>query len=152
MSVCGKWLAVLFACAGAFLATCPRALSQDAIPPISEQLSPSLAENQPTIPATSLSPDLLVPQRTFIYDATGADLFSNSLNPESTARDWSDSATQTDTAIRDSSQAGQLNPYAQGGRRGVQSGTVSAIAAAAVETPSSFARVRSNLEPNTVDR
>jgi hypothetical protein len=82
-------------------------------------LSPSLTTDAETAPVTTLSPDLLTPQRTFTYDATGAGIFANALTPEVNASVLN-SAAETDTAVRDSSQAGQSSPYFQSaGRLGI---------------------------------
>ena len=91
--------------------------AQDGTPPISPALSPALTDNLAAPPVNTLDPDLLVPARSFTYDATGASLRSNALNPEFGAFDLNDSASQTDTAVRDASQAGQWNPYSAGAMR-----------------------------------
>lgn len=83
---------------------------------VSESLSPSLTASGISAPVTTLSPDLLAPQRTFTYDAAGASIFANALSPEVSATVLN-SAAQTDTAIRDASQAGQVSPYFQAAGR-----------------------------------
>ena len=116
-------------------------LAQDGLGPISPNLSPSLTEAQPTTPVTSLTQDFLVPQRIFVYDGTGASLVSNAFNPESIAAGVSNAAGQTDTAIRDSSQAGQFNPFASGYTSGNRTdlrsitGTVSGFGNNAIQRP-----------------
>ncbi|AXC13425.1 hypothetical protein ACPOL_4148 [Acidisarcina polymorpha] len=74
-------------------------------------LSPSLDEAPTSTPVTTLSIDLLSPQRTYTVDATGASVFANAFDPTVNASDWSLAVAETDTAIRDSTQAGQYNPY-----------------------------------------
>jgi hypothetical protein len=79
-------------------------------------LAPSLTDSPTTAPVTTLSIDLLAPQHVFVYDATGASISANNLDPVIRA-DVGAAPAETDTAIRDSSQAGQLNPYSTGSSR-----------------------------------
>jgi hypothetical protein len=108
-------------------------------------LSPPLTQGPQTAPITTLSIDLLAPQRTYIFDPTGASVLANDLDPSIFASTLSSAATETDTAIRDSSQTGHVSPFASGttrlglsfsGREGSSSGgTPSPLAAATNPEP-----------------
>jgi hypothetical protein len=83
---------------------------------VSPALGPSLTDSPTTAPVTTLSIDLLAPQHVFTYDTTGASISANNLDPTIRA-DLGGAAAETDTAIRDSSQAGQINPYGAASNR-----------------------------------
>jgi hypothetical protein len=84
---------------------------------VAPALTPGLADSNPnTGLITTLSIDLLAPQRNFTYDVTGASILANSLDP-SIRVDVYPAEGETDTGIRDSSQSGQFNPYGAGGSR-----------------------------------
>ena len=51
------------------------------VEPLSPTLSPSLTTDPQTAPITTLSTDLLAPQRPYIFDPSGASVTSNALNP-----------------------------------------------------------------------
>ena len=85
--------------------------------PVSPNLSPELTANPDSEPITTLAIDLLAPQRPYIFDATGASLSANPLNPSIYSTILSSSTAQTDTQLRDSSQSGHLSPYGVGGQR-----------------------------------
>ncbi len=85
--------------------------------PVSPNLSPELTANPDTEPITTLAIDLLAPQRPYIFDATGASLSANRLNPSIYSSSLSSSIVQTDTQLRDSSQTGHLSPYAAAAQR-----------------------------------
>jgi hypothetical protein len=80
---------------------------------VAPPLSPGFLDTTTTKtePVTNLTYDLLVPQRPSIFDPTGASILTNSLNPEIIATDFSSAVTQTDTALRNSTQSGRFNPY-----------------------------------------
>lgn len=84
---------------------------------VAPPLAPGLADtNANTAPPTTLSDDLLAPQRTFTYDGTGASIFAGALDP--TLRvDLLSAESETDTAIRDADQTGQISPYSFAGSR-----------------------------------
>lgn len=107
---------------------------ENAIEPISGPLAPSFTANEPTSPVTSLSPDMLVSQHPFLYDATGADISSTAVSPNLSPESLNLSAAQLDISIRDSSQAGQMNPFASGstfaGRLALRSGDLASFAVA----------------------
>ena len=85
--------------------------------PVSPNLSPELTANPDTEPITTLAIDLLAPQRPYIFDATGASLSANRLNPSIYSSSLSSSIAQTDTQLRDSSQTGHISPYAAAAQR-----------------------------------
>jgi hypothetical protein len=85
--------------------------------PLSTGLAPSLTDDPQTAPVTTLATDLLAPQRPYIFDPSGASVVSNALNPAIYASSFSGSLVKTDTQIRDSSQAGHLNPYLASAQR-----------------------------------
>jgi hypothetical protein len=85
--------------------------------PLSTGLAPSLTDDPQTAPVTTLSTDLLAPQRPYIFDPSGASVISNALNPEIYSLSVSSSSGETDTQIRDSSQTGQISPYAAAANR-----------------------------------
>ncbi len=78
----------------------------------SSNLSQPLTNDPITQPVTTLSIDLLAPQRPYIYDPTGSYIFSTALTPYIDTTNVSIVRVQTDTEIRDSSQTGQVSPYA----------------------------------------
>jgi hypothetical protein len=78
---------------------------------VAPSLTPALTDsNSNTALPTTLSPDLLAPQRTFVYDATGSNILASDLDP-SLRVDLLGAETETDTGIRDSTQTGQISPY-----------------------------------------
>ncbi len=88
------------------------AQAQIELEPLSPNLSPALTTDPQTEPITTLAIDLLAPQRPYIFDPTGSSVATNALNPAIYSSTFSLSLVQTDTQIRDSSQAGHLSPYA----------------------------------------
>ncbi len=86
---------------------------------VSPNLSPPLTTDPETAPITTLAIDLLAPQRSYIFDPTGASVSANALNPEIYSSTLSTSGSLTDTQLRDSSQTGHLSPYAGAARLGV---------------------------------
>ena len=85
--------------------------------PLSPGLAPPLTDNPQTEAVTTLSTNLLTPQRPYIFDPSGASIIANSLNPEIFSSSLGSSLVKTDTQIRDSSQAGQISPYASAAHR-----------------------------------
>jgi len=103
--------------AGLWAGICLHAFAQDEpdfsfAPPLSDALTADVA----TAPVTTLAIDLLAPQRSFTYDSTGASISANALDP-SVRVDLAGAAGETDTAIRDSTQTGQISPYSSDARR-----------------------------------
>ena len=82
------------------------------VEPLSPNLSQPLTTDPQTEPITTLAIDLLAPQRPYIFDPTGSSVAFNALNPAIYSSTFSTSLVQTDTQVRDSSQAGHLSPYA----------------------------------------
>lgn len=80
-------------------------------------VGPSLSDGSQSNLSPTLSVDLLAPQRAFIFDPTNSKLSSTALDPEVYASTLSTSQAETDTLLRDASQAGHLSPYAAGGSR-----------------------------------
>jgi hypothetical protein len=79
--------------------------------PLSPILAPPLTADPVNAPITTLSTDLLAPQRPYIFDPSGAALISNALNPEIYSSSLNLSRVETDTQIRDSFQTGKISPY-----------------------------------------
>lgn len=79
--------------------------------PVSPDLSLPLTDTPDAALTTTLAIDLLAPGRPFVFDPTGASVSANALDPSIDASSRGVSIAQTDTAIRDSSQTGQLSPY-----------------------------------------
>jgi len=107
-----RHLLLLVLLAGATLSC----LGQDDIDfSVAPALVPALTNTDTnTAPVTTLAIDLLAPQRSFTYDGTGANILASSLNP-SVMVDLLSAESETDTAIRDSVQTGQISPYNSGG-------------------------------------
>jgi hypothetical protein len=85
--------------------------------PLSPGLAPPLTDTPQDEPVTTLTTDLLTPQRSFIFDPSGASISANSLNPEIYSSPIAPSLAETDTQIRDSAQTGQISPYASTAQR-----------------------------------
>jgi len=75
-------------------------------------LSQPLTDNPGSQPITTLDTDLLIPQRPYAYDPTGANIRATALSPFIDTTNASTVRAETDTAIRDSAQTGQVSPYA----------------------------------------
>lgn len=101
-----------------------------------QTFAPALTDSSSNAPVTTLSIDLLAPQRAFTYDATGASLSSSALDPTLRTEVYG-AVGQTDTGVRDSSQAGQVSPYDPGGSRlsTLFSGSGTASRSSSVLTP-----------------
>jgi trimeric autotransporter adhesin len=112
-----KTPASIFRLGSAFLLASLFAACAYAQDPLSSSLAPMLTDNPETAPVTTLSIDLLAPQRPFIFDPTGAAVSGNGLDPSIYSSTLASSLAQTDTEIRDSSQTGQVSPYAQAAKR-----------------------------------
>ena len=106
-----------------------------------------LTQDPQTAPITTLSIDLLAPQRTYVFDATGASVLANDLNPSIYASTLSSVVAETDTAVRDSSQAGHVSPFASGTTR-LGLSFSGGEGSAAAGTPSTLAAA-TNPEPGT---
>src|SRR5271163_4764403 len=83
-------------------------------PPLANpaSLAPSLTDNPQSAPVTTLAVDLLAPQRPFTYDPTGSSVSATQLDPAIYSSALNSSSAETDTALRDASQTGQLSLYA----------------------------------------
>jgi hypothetical protein len=103
-------LLVAAVCAG--LPRCLPAQIPTDIPVDIPTLSQPLTDNPGSAPVTTLDTDLITPYRPFAYDPTGANILSTSLSPLIDTTNTSTVRAETDTAIRDSSQTGQISPYA----------------------------------------
>jgi hypothetical protein len=103
---------------GLFAGASLHCLGQDDIDfSVAPSLTPALTDANPnTALVTTVSTDLLAPQRIFTYDSTGANIDASSLDP-TVRTDLLPAEAETDTAIRDSSQTGQTSPYSSGGSR-----------------------------------
>jgi hypothetical protein len=84
---------------------------------LSPNLSSLLTTDPEVSPSTTLAIDLLLPQRPFIFDPTGASVSANAFNPEIYSATLSSPGALTDTQIRDSSQSGHISPYASAAAR-----------------------------------
>jgi hypothetical protein len=71
---------------------------------VSGPLVPGFDKNPEIAPVTTLNPDFLVPQHSFTYDPTGANVFANALNPVSSGSALGGASGQLDLALRDSTQ------------------------------------------------
>jgi hypothetical protein len=113
LRLCGVFLLTGMATASA------RAQIEALVPgfPLSTGLAPSLTDDPQTAPVTTLATDLLAPQRPYIFDPSGSSVISNALNPTLYSSSFSLSLVETDTQIRDSSQAGHLSPYTAAAQR-----------------------------------
>ncbi len=114
---------------------------------VSPLLAPLLTQDPQTAPITTLAIDLLTPQRTYVFDATGASVLANDLNPSIYASTLSSAPAETDTAVRDSSQTGHLSPFASGTTR-LGLSFSGGEGSAAAGTPSTLAAA-TNPEPGT---
>jgi len=76
---------------------------------ISGPLLPGFDKDREIAPVPSVDPDFLVPQRSFTYDPTGANVFANALNPVNGAAALGGATGQLDLALRDSTQTGHTS-------------------------------------------
>ncbi len=88
-----------------------------ALPAQVTTVAPLLTANPDAVPITTLSIDLLAPQRPFIFDPTGSSLLANAMDPSIYAATLSTAPAETDGQLRDSSQTGRISPFAAGTTR-----------------------------------
>src|SRR5271170_5200406 len=119
-------------------------------PPLANpaSLAPSLTDNPQSAPVTTLAVDLLAPQRPFTYDPTGSSVSATQLDPAIYSSALNSSSAETDTALRDASQTGQLSLYAPkaigtalsfSGRAGAASSLIGNNSAGAADEPAAEA-------------
>ncbi len=89
-------------------------IAASAVGQVITSLVPRLNSESDIAPITTLSIDLLIPQRPFAYDPTGSSISSTALNPVVFVTNLGQAQAQTDTAIRDASQTGHISPYSPG--------------------------------------
>jgi hypothetical protein len=88
-----------------------------ALPAQVTTVAPLLTASPDAAPITTLSIDLLAPQRPFIFDPTGSSLLANAMDPSIYASTLNSAAAETDLQLRDSSQTGRVSPFAAGTTR-----------------------------------
>src|ERR1700722_4179066 len=88
-----------------------------ALPAQVTTVAPLLTATPDAVPITTLSIDLLAPQRAFVFDPTGSSLLANAMDPSIYAATLSTAPAETDGQLRDSSQSGRISPFAAGTTR-----------------------------------